>query len=196
MASTLSPKRSLSLTNADSSAFSGWKRPWMSQSRVRERLVTLLNTCGQRVGLPKSPSVIFSQTSELLERQSSMASSTEEVSGTNDVSTDSKQHDTTDTEQKFGMYMREFDFLEYELESLEGESVDNFNTWGVRRPGLSQFSDSLGGVSGGLVAGGGPSGHSGASGVAEGARDMARAENVGSTTSLSTTGSLRDQRES
>ena len=29
--STLSPKRSLSLTNADSSAFSGWKRPWMSQ---------------------------------------------------------------------------------------------------------------------------------------------------------------------
>ena len=86
-ASTLSPKRSLSLTNADSSAFSGWKRPWMSQvnfkfwflekstyldilfiwlyliniyllqSTVRERLVTLLNTCGQRVGLPKSPSV-------------------------------------------------------------------------------------------------------------------------------------------
>ena len=50
-----------------------------------------------------------------------MASSTEEVSGTNDVSTDSKQHDTTDTEQKFGMYMREFDFLEYELESLEVE---------------------------------------------------------------------------
>lgn len=49
-----------------------------------------------------------------------MASSTEEVSGNNDVScTDSKQHDTTDTEQKFGMYMREFDFLEYELESLE-----------------------------------------------------------------------------
>ena len=75
--------------------------------------------------------VIFSQTSELLERQSSMASSTEEVSGTgNDLSTDSKGgqggaggggggHDTTDTEQKFGMYMREFDFLEYELESLE-----------------------------------------------------------------------------
>ena len=31
VASTLSPKRSLSLTNADSSAFSGWKRPWMSQ---------------------------------------------------------------------------------------------------------------------------------------------------------------------
>ena len=35
------------------------------------------------------------------------------------LSAESKQHDTTDTEQKFGMYMREFDFLEYELESLE-----------------------------------------------------------------------------
>lgn len=55
--STLSPKRSLSLTAADSAAFSGWKRPWMSQGKVREKLVNLLNTCGQRVGLPKSPSV-------------------------------------------------------------------------------------------------------------------------------------------
>ena len=35
---------------------------------------------------------------------------------------------------RFGMYMRDFDFLEYELESLEGESVDNFN-WGVSAPG-------------------------------------------------------------
>ena len=59
-----------------------------------------------------------------------MASSTEEVSGTgNDLSTDSKGqgggggHDTTDTEQKFGMYMREFDFLEYELESLEVKNL-------------------------------------------------------------------------
>ena len=33
------------------------------------------------------------------------------------------------------MYMKDFDFLEYELESLEGESVDNFN-WGVRRRSL------------------------------------------------------------
>ena len=60
-----------------------------------------------------------------------MASSTECVSGPgNDVSTEQSKHDTTDTEQRFGMYMRDFDFLEYELESLEGESVDNFN-WGV-----------------------------------------------------------------
>ena len=58
----------------------------------------------------------------------------------NDVSTEQSKHDTTDTEQKFGMYMRDFDFLEYELESLEGESVDNFN-WGVRRPSLTNLED-------------------------------------------------------
>merc|ERR1712088_218113 len=119
-------------------------------------------------GLPKSPSgealngkVIFSQASELLERQSSMASSTECVSGPgNDVSTEQSKHDTTDTEQRFGMYMRDFDFLEYELESLEGESVDNFN-WGVRRPSLSHVE---GGSSTSLSSASGFGHHVGASG--------------------------------
>ena len=35
-ASATSPRRSLSLSTADSATFSGWKRPWMSQVR-RER---------------------------------------------------------------------------------------------------------------------------------------------------------------
>lgn len=52
-----SPRRSASLSPADTAPLSGWKRPWMCQSRVRECLVNLLTTCGQRVGLPKSPSV-------------------------------------------------------------------------------------------------------------------------------------------
>lgn len=54
---TNSPRRSASLSPADTTPLSGWKRPWMSQGRVRECLVNLLTTCGQRVGLPKSPSV-------------------------------------------------------------------------------------------------------------------------------------------
>ncbi|XP_059089513.1 protein furry-like isoform X3 [Tigriopus californicus] len=54
--STMSPRRSMSISAADSASTSGWKRPWLSQSSVRERLVNLLNSCGQRVGLPKSPS--------------------------------------------------------------------------------------------------------------------------------------------
>ncbi|XP_046735470.1 protein furry [Diprion similis] len=127
-----SPRRSLSLSPADSSAIAGWKRPWMSQGRVRECLVNLLTTCGQRVGLPKSPSVIFSQSSDLMERQSSMASSTEEVSGANnDLSGGSRRDD-----EQFGVF-KDFDFLEYESESVEGESTDNFN-WGVRRRPLSE----------------------------------------------------------
>ena len=36
------------------------------------------------------------------------------------------------------MYMKDFDFLEYDYESVEGESVDNFN-WGVRRPSISNL---------------------------------------------------------
>lgn len=34
--------------------------------------------------------------------------------------------------------MKDFDFLEYDYESVEGESVDNFN-WGVRRPSISNI---------------------------------------------------------
>ncbi|XP_055383655.1 protein furry isoform X2 [Condylostylus longicornis] len=151
-----SPRRSASLSPADTVPLSGWKRPWMCQSRVRECLVNLLTTCGQRVGLPKSPStfstsflsgstnqsyrqsVIFSQSSDLLERQSSAASSTEETSGPQgDLSGGSRRDDG---QPDFGVF-KDFDFLEYESESIEGESTDNFN-WGVRRRPLSEGGDS------------------------------------------------------
>jgi len=62
--------------------------------------------------------VIFSQSSELLERQSSMASSMEEVSTQQDLSGDSKLDDSVTTDQQFGVF-KDFDFLEYELESQE-----------------------------------------------------------------------------
>ncbi|KAF5298944.1 hypothetical protein FQR65_LT19560 [Abscondita terminalis] len=102
-----SPRRSCSLSPADTAPLSGWKRPWMSQGRVRECLVNLLTACGQRVGLPKSPSVIFSQSSDLMERQSSMASSTEEVSvANNDFSGGSRRDDTA---TDFGVF-KDFDF--------------------------------------------------------------------------------------
>ncbi|CAG9770963.1 unnamed protein product [Ceutorhynchus assimilis] len=139
---SVTPRRSCSISPADVSSQSGWKRPWMCQGRVRECLVNLLTTCGQRVGLPKSPSVIFSQTSDLIERQSSMASSTEEVSaGNNDMSGGSRRDDAA---AEFGVF-KDFDFLEYESESIEGESTDNFN-WGVRRHQFSQGEEEQGGV--------------------------------------------------
>merc|ERR1740128_285213 len=133
-----SPRRSVSLSSADASSIVGWKRPWLSQGRVRESLVNLLTSFGQRVGLPKSPSVIFSQSSELLERQSSMASSMEEVSTQQDLSGDSKLDDSVTTDQQFGVF-KDFDFLEYELESQEDEGMDQFN-WGVHRHSLSSLN--------------------------------------------------------
>ncbi|XP_064103219.1 protein furry-like isoform X6 [Macrobrachium nipponense] len=145
-AETASPRRSVSLSAADTSYLAGWKRPWLSQARARECLVNLLNTCGQRVGLPKSPSegninkVIFSQSSEL-ERQSSMASSTEEVSvAPGDTTNDRTADDVTSSEKQFAVF-KDFDFLEYELESQGEESVDNFNLWGVRRRSPSNLGD-------------------------------------------------------
>jgi len=82
--------------------------------------------------------VIFSQSSELLERQSSMASSMEEVSTQQDLSGDSKLDDSVTTDQQFGVF-KDFDFLEYELESQEEDGMDQFN-WGVHRHSLSSLN--------------------------------------------------------
>ncbi|UXI15497.1 Heterogeneous nuclear ribonucleoprotein K [Sarcoptes scabiei] len=112
----------------------------ISQTHIREHLVNLFNRCGKRiVGLPKSPSVIFSQNSDVIDNhKSSLASSTEDISAiNNDISGDSKHEDAAHGEFA---YFKEFDFLEYELESQEGESLDNFN-WGVRRKSLSNLDN-------------------------------------------------------
>ncbi|XP_046808225.1 protein furry isoform X3 [Lucilia cuprina] len=161
-----SPRRSASLSPADTAPLSGWKRPWMCQSRVRECLVNLLTTCGQRVGLPKSPSslsptlltgsiitrqsVIFSQSSDLMERQSSAASSTEETSGPQgDLSSGSRRDDG---QPDFTVF-KDFDFLEYE-DSIAGESTDNFN-WGVRRHQLFEGEEDMFNCGSGMGGGGG-----------------------------------------
>lgn len=61
--------------------------------------------------------VIFSQSSELLERESSMASSLEEVSGAaGDTAAGAPPAD------HFGVF-KDFDFLEYESESIEVSTV-------------------------------------------------------------------------
>lgn len=128
----VSPRRSLSYTHSFNENSSNWRRPGSCQARVRDKLVSLLQSFGQRVGLPKSPSVIFSQNSDIIDRQSSLASSTEEIStANNEISSESKIEDSNNPDQ-FGLF-KEFDFLEYELGSQEEESIDNFN-WGVRRP--------------------------------------------------------------
>lgn len=73
-----------------------------------------------------------------MDRQSSAASSTEETSGGQqaDLSGGSRRDEG---HPDFGVF-RDFDFLEYESESLEGESTDNFN-WGVRRRPISDVGE-------------------------------------------------------
>lgn len=92
-----------------------------------------------------------------MERQSSAASSTEETSGAQqDLSSASRRDDG---QPDFGVF-KDFDFLEYESESIEGESTDNFN-WGVRRRPLSDGdSEPITGASGSLS-----KGHSGGVGA-------------------------------
>lgn len=55
----------------------------------------------------------------------------------NDASGASRLEDGSASDAQFRVF-RDFDFLEYELESVEGESSDNFN-WGVRRRPLSEL---------------------------------------------------------
>ena len=57
--------------------------------------------------------VIFSQTSELLEHQSSMASSMEEMSNMEASGNESHVEDTTGTDGQFTVF-KDFDFLDNE----------------------------------------------------------------------------------
>lgn len=96
-------------------------------------IITIFTKCVIFVRIKLNNQVIFSQSSDLMERQSSAASSTEETSGAQqDLSGGSRRDDG---QPDFGVF-KDFDFLEYESESIEGESTDNFN-WGVRRRPLS-----------------------------------------------------------
>lgn len=77
--------------------------------------VLLVTSCVRHVFVQ----VIFSQSSELLERHSSMASSTEEVSAPDlSIPSDSRK-EREDNADHFGTVFKDFDFLEYESESVE-----------------------------------------------------------------------------
>ncbi|GFR96359.1 furry [Elysia marginata] len=99
-----------------------WRRPQASQARVRERLVNLLTCFGQRVGLPKSPSVIFSQSSDTLDHQPSVGGSSGEETSLPEASS----NDTLLGNESSGnelMVFKNFDFLDNELEESESEDA-------------------------------------------------------------------------
>ncbi|XP_033646304.1 protein furry homolog-like isoform X1 [Asterias rubens] len=104
------------VTSANQSVVpSAWRKPQLSMRRTRERLVNVLHGLGQKVGLPRSPSVIFSSTSDITqERQNSLCSSSESTSLVDAMNPD-KQEEGGDIP-----LLKVFDFLEGE----EGEQGD------------------------------------------------------------------------
>ncbi|KAL5012720.1 hypothetical protein ScPMuIL_011271 [Solemya velum] len=98
-------------------------------ARTRERLAELLTCYGQK-RLPKSPSVIFSQSSDTLDHQQSVASSGEEAS-IPDVSTSDILLSDNNGNELINMTIKGFDFLDNELE--ESEENDFFSQLGDNR---------------------------------------------------------------
>ena len=129
----------------EESVIGNWRKPWLSQSRTRDRLISLVSNFSQRVKLPKSPSVMFYRTSEPLgvieSGQPSVASSSEEITVVNNDASEESTLGEATPGAEFALF-KDFDFLEYELESQESESMDNFN-WGVRRRSITNLEDTV-----------------------------------------------------
>ncbi|XP_059157209.1 protein furry homolog isoform X2 [Physella acuta] len=111
-----------------------WRRPQASQARVRERLVNLLTCFGQRVGLPKSPSVIFSQSSDTLDHQPSVGGSSGEETSLPETSSNDTLMCNESSGNELMVTFKGFDFLDNELE--ESESEDFFSQLVDRRHSL------------------------------------------------------------
>uniref|UniRef100_A0A5S6QGF4 Protein furry-like protein-like n=1 Tax=Trichuris muris TaxID=70415 RepID=A0A5S6QGF4_TRIMR len=107
------------------------KRSLTNQVKVREHLIALLNASGLRVGLIRSPSIIFSQSSHdvICEQMSSAYSSSGELTAVADpTSTASPEHSFHDiTSETYAPVFKEFDFLEGEQDSLSESSESCFN---------------------------------------------------------------------
>ncbi|XP_032237485.2 protein furry homolog isoform X2 [Nematostella vectensis] len=91
------------------------RKAHISQRRTRERLVTVLQTCGHNVGLKQSPSVVFSSSSDLaVEKPSEQQQSSDE-----DLS--------ADKDDQIMSVLTKFDFLDDVSEESSDES--RFAVW-------------------------------------------------------------------
>uniref|UniRef100_A0A914W2H8 Protein furry n=1 Tax=Plectus sambesii TaxID=2011161 RepID=A0A914W2H8_9BILA len=136
----LSPKKSISVAHVSGDSGSLRRQTNVGQVKVREHLISLLNASGLRVGLPKSPSVIFSQSSHDIaaELPSSVYSSSGELAGADGSSTPSPGDQgtlgTDYTSDSFPRVFKEFDFLEAEHDSVSESADSCFNWLSTMRP--------------------------------------------------------------
>ncbi|XP_041471022.1 protein furry homolog isoform X2 [Lytechinus variegatus] len=114
---------------------SAWRKPQQSQRRTRERMVSVLKGLGQNVGLPRSPSVIFSSTSDITnDRQTSVCSSSDSTSIVDSMNPEgSKAEESGDIPT-----LKEFDF---EGEEVDREDGKGFN-WYDSRHSLEDIDSS------------------------------------------------------
>ncbi|GAB1603756.1 protein furry-like isoform X6 [Argonauta hians] len=120
---------------------SSWKTPHLSRAKTRERLINLLSSFGQRVGLLKSMSVIFSQSSDI-PQQPSAASSRDNSTASVNSSSDLFLGDPNCKELM--LTFKGFDFLDNELEEVEvydsysiDKQKDDYFSLGDRRCSLN-----------------------------------------------------------
>ncbi|KAL4229825.1 hypothetical protein ACF0H5_010217 [Mactra antiquata] len=124
---TPSNESSLSRKGSNNEADTCWKKPQNSQTRTRERLTELLACYGQK-RLPKSPSVIFSQSSDTLDHQQSIASSGEESIPDIAQSSDGIYSVDSNGLDMVKMTFKNFDFLgEYEAEYDDNDYFTSFD---------------------------------------------------------------------
>ncbi|XP_063955306.1 protein furry homolog [Lytechinus pictus] len=114
---------------------SAWRKPQQSQRRTRERILSVLKGLGQNVGLPRSPSVIFSSTSDITnDRQTSVCSSSDSTSIVDSMNPEgSKAEESGDIPT-----LKEFDF---EGEEVDREDGKGFN-WYDSRHSLEDIDSS------------------------------------------------------
>ncbi|VDK63731.1 unnamed protein product [Onchocerca ochengi] len=109
-----------------------------NQTKVRERLISLLNASGLRVGLPKSTSIIFSQSLHDVsyEPPNSNSTSTERISPSyvGDGESASSLGVDQSVTNSFPRVFREFDFLEAEHDTVSESTESCFNWLSTMRP--------------------------------------------------------------
>ncbi|VDN03343.1 unnamed protein product [Thelazia callipaeda] len=108
------------------------------QTKVKERLISLLNASGLRIGLPKSTSIIFSQSLHDVSCKptNSNSTSTEKISLSHagDVESASSLVADPSVTDSFPRVFREFDFLETEHDTLSESTESCFNWLSTMRP--------------------------------------------------------------
>ncbi|VDN97521.1 unnamed protein product [Rodentolepis nana] len=129
-----------------------WKTPWNRQSRLRSLFTNLLNCYGshlEHITAPRSPSVIFSQSTETLDRQLSLHSSSETTSINDASNPDDANFDDTSSDERAAVFHDLDTYLDAQLMNINFLDLPDQNwedqrrcpRWGVRGHSITSHSE-------------------------------------------------------